>query len=326
MKRKLSIILMIVLFLIEARYGIAQNSLGKTDDFARISLTPVVVDQVEGLPSSAFSLLENKMKQMVTKNGLGANSMAPRFIITVNLAVITKDILPGPPAMIAMNIEATFYIADYQSKTVFSTKAVSFKAVGTNANKAYIDGIKTIRPDSPEFTSFIEEGKNKIIAYYNDRCDFILQDAKSLTTQKQYQEAIYQLSLVPDVCKDCYMKASNATGPIFKAYMDDLCNRNLAAAKAVWVANPNSSGANEISGLFADILPDAACYGEAQKLVNQVSLKVLADEKRDWNFQMKQWNDNISLESQRIKATRDVGVAYGNHQPATVYHIRGWLW
>lgn len=315
-----------MMFLIGFKSGIAQNSQGKTDDFARISLTPVVVDQVEGLPPSAFGLLENKMQQMVTKNGLGANSLAPRFIITVNLAVITKDVLPGPPAMIAMNIDATFYIADYQSKTVFSTKTVSFKAVGTNANKAYIDGIKTIRPDSPEFASFIEDGKNKIIAYYNDRCDFILQDAKSLTSQKQYQEAIYQLSLVPDVCKDCYMKASNATGPIFKAYMDDLCNRNLAAAKAVWVANPNSFGANEISSLFADILPDAACYGEAQKLVKQVSAKVLADEKRDWNFQMKQWNDGVSLESQRIKATRDVGVAYGNNQPSTVYHIKGWLW
>lgn len=307
-------------------YGYAQNNLGKTNDLARISLTPVVADQVEDLPESACSLLQNKMQQIATANGLGANSFSPRFIITVNLNVITKDVIPGPPAMIAMNIDATYFIADYISQTVFSRKTISFKAVGINPTKAYIDGIKKINADSPEFKSFIEEGKNKIIAFYNDRCDFILQGAKALVAQKQYQEAIFQLTAVPEVCKDCYMKASNEIEPIFKAYMNDICNRNLAAAQAVWIANPNSSGANEISGLLADILPDAACYGDAQKLVKEIKTKVLADEKRDWNFQLKQWNDRVSLESQRINAYREVGVAYGNHQPQNVYHFKGWLW
>lgn len=306
--------------------ALAQNELGKTNDLSRISLTPVVADQAEDLPMSAYSLLQNKMQQMATNNGLGAESLSPRFIITVNLNVMTKDVIPGPPAMIAMNIDATFYIADYITQTVFSTKTISFKAVGTNPNKAYIDGIKRINAKSPEFKSFIEEGKTKIIAFYNDRCDFILQDAKALAAQKKYQEAIFQLTAVPDVCKDCYMKATNAIEPIFKAYLDDLCNRNLAAAHAIWVANPNSSGANEISGLLAEILPDAACYGEAQRLVKEIRTKILADEKRDWNFQMKQWNDRVSLESQRINAYREVGVAYGTHQPQSIYHFKGWLW
>lgn len=326
MKRILKPFLSLVLSAATLGYGFAQNNIGKTEDLGRISLTPIVADQVEDLPESAYSLLQNKMQQIATKNGLGANSFSPRFILTVNLNVITKDVIPGPPTMIAMNIDATYYIADYISKTVFSRKTISFKAVGTNPNKAYIDGIKKINADSPEFKSFIEEGKSKIIAFYNDRCDFILQDAKALVSQKQYQEAIFQLTAVPDVCKDCYMKATNAIEPIFKAYMNDMCNRDLAAAQAIWVANPNTSGANEISGLLAEILPDAACYGDAQKLVKEVRAKVLADEKRDWNFQMKRWDDNVSLESQRIKAYRDVGVAYGTNQPNNVYHFKGWLW
>jgi len=326
MIKKLNILLTIGFFVIAFESASAQNNMGKTDDFNRISLTPIVADQVEDLPNSAFSMLENKMQQMATANGVGANSNSPRFIITVNLAVATKDVLPGPPNLIAMNIDATFYIADYLTQTVFSTKTVSFKAVGTNPNKAYIDGIKNIRSNSEEFKSFIEEGKNKIIAYYNDRCDFILQDAKALVSQKKYQEAIYTLNSVPTVCKDCYMQASNAIEPIYQAYMNDLCNKNLAAARNIWTANPNSSGANEVSGLLSQILPDAACYGECQKLVKMIQKKVLSDEKRNWDFQMKQYNDNVSLESQRIKAYRDIGVAYGSNQPKNVYHFRGWLW
>lgn len=326
MKQILKSLFFALLFLAGSLCVYAQNNEGKTNDFSRISLTPVVADQAEDMPESATSLLQNKLQQIAVTNGLGAVSYSPRFIITANLNVTTKDIVPGPPAMTAMNIDATLYIVDYVSKTVFSSQTMSFKAVGTNPTKAYIDGIKRINTDNPELKSFIEQGKSKIIAFYNDRCDFILQDAKALASQKQYQGAIFQLTSIPDVCKDCYMKASNAIEPIYKAYMNDMCNRNLAAAQAIWIANPNTSGANEISGLLADILPDAACYGDAQKLVKEIKTKVLADEKRDWNFQLKQWNDKVGLESQRINAYREVGVAYGSHQPQNVYHFRGWLW
>ncbi len=324
--KQISKTLLFVLLTATAGLGYSQNNLNKTDDFARISLTPVVADQVEEFPESAYSLLSNKMQEIVVNNGLGGNSYSPRFLITVNLNVISKDVIPGPPTMIAMSIDATFYIVDYMSKTVFSKKTISFKAVGTNPNKAYIDGIRKINASSPEYKSFVEDGKKKIITFYNDRCDFILQDAKALVSQKKYQEAIFQLTGVPEVCKECYMKATEAIGPIFKSYQDDLCNRNLAAAKAIWISNPNSNGANGVAGLLAEILPDAGCYGEAQKLIKEIRGKVLADETRNWNFQMKQWDDNVSLEKQRINAYREVGVAYGNHQPTNTYHFRGWLW
>lgn len=318
--------LLLVIFTISVECGYSQNTLSKTDDFTRISLTPVVSDQAEEFPESAYGLLNNKMQEIVTGNGLGGNSISPRFLITANINVVTKDVIPGPPMMIAMSLDATFYIVDYMSKTVFSKKTISLKAVGTNPNKAYIDGIKKINASSPEYKSFVEEGKRKILAFYNDRCDFILQDAKALVSQKRYQEAIFQLTSVPEVCKECYMKATDAIGPIFKAYQNELCERNLALAKAIWIANPNSSGASEVTGLLADILPDATCYGEGQKLIKEIRGKVLSDENRDWNFQMKVWDDNVSLEKQRINAYREVGVAYGNHQPNNTYHFRGWLW
>lgn len=305
---------------------LAQNDLGKMDDLSRISLTPVIADQADNIPVSAISLLQNKMQQVAANNGLSAVSFSPRFVITANLNVITQNVVAGPPTMTAMNIDVTFYIADYNTKTVFSSRTTSLKAVGTNINKAYINGINGIDINSKELKSFVEEGKSKIIAFYNDRCDFILQESKALASQKQHQEAIFLLMSVPDVCKDCYIKATNAVEPIFKSYLDDLCNKNLAAARAVWIANPNSYGANEIAGLLAEILPDANCYGDAQKLVSDISKKILADEKRDWNFQLKQWNDNVSLESQRINAYREVGVAFGTHQPQNIYHFRGWLW
>jgi hypothetical protein len=90
---------------------------------------------------------------------------------------------------------------------------------------------------------------------------------------------------IPDVAKDCYNDAMDQVPPIYEKYINYLCNQDLAAAKAVWVANPNSEGAKSADATYlADIYPDAACYGEAQKLIQEIRTKIRQDEKRDWKL------------------------------------------
>ena len=307
-------------------YCFAQNNLGKSDDLTRISLTSVVADLAENLPEPAIGLLGNKMQQIATINGLGASSLTSRFIITVNLAVLTKDIIPGPPTMIAQNLEATFYIADYQQKKVFSTITIALKGIGINETKAYIAAIKNIKSTSPDLKRFVELGKNKIIEYYNSQCDFIIKDAQAKSSMKQYVEAVSTLSAIPDVCKDCYMKALSAMEPIYKLYIDDQCRKLLNTAQNSWNGSQNSGGADAAGLSLSSIDPEAACFGEAKQLMAQIEQKVLADEKREWNFKMKQQKDGINLEKQRIEAYRAVGEAYGLHQTSTAYNLKGWLW
>ncbi len=302
----------------------AQNNLGKTDDLGRISLTPVVPEQMDGMPDNARSALENKLQQIATNNGLGGFDFQGRFILTSKIVLNTKDILPGPPPMHAYTMDVTFYIADAVMKTVFSTTNLTAKGVGTNENKAYINGISNINVNAPQFKNFIEKGKQKIVEYYNSKCDFIIKEALTMAATDRYQEAIFNLMSIPDVAKDCYHDAMDQVPPIYEKYINYLCNQDLAAAKAVWVANPNSEGANAVATYLADIYPDAACYGEAQKLIQEIRTKIRQDEKRDWNFMLKVWDDSVSLESQRIRAWRDIGVAWGNHQPQRIYDIN-WI-
>ena len=44
----------------------------------------------------------------------------------------------------------------------------------------------------------------------------------------------------------------------------------------------------------------------------------------DWKFEMKKWQDGVDLESQRIEASRAVGVAYGNGQKPTTL-VMPWM-
>ena len=300
----------------------AQNTLKSSDDIQRIALAPYIPDQIENLPPIAKNLLENKLNQIVTTYGMSGSSYNERFIITSNINVITKDITPTSPALTALTLEVTFYIGDGVDGKKFATTSINSKGVGETETKAYIQALKGINVNNPEFKSMMETGKNRIVEYYNSKCDFIIGQAKAVANQEKFDEAIYQLFTVPEVCKDCYVKCMNEVAPIYKKQIDRECKKALTKAQSVWAANQSVSSANEVSQIVADINPTASCYPEIAKLVKTISARVLQLDKREWSFQLKQQSDDVELQKANTKAIRDIGVAFGNHQPKTIYNTK----
>lgn len=316
-----------VLFFV-ATFGLqafAQNNLGKADDLARISLTAVVPKQIKDLPPEAESLLKNKLNEITTKNGLGGSSLRPQFIITANVAVLTKDILPTGNGKMAMTLQVTLYIADYINKTSFSSVSIESKGVGDGETKAYIAGIRQLNAGNPQIKQFVEQGKTKIIEYYNSKCDFIIKEAKTMADQKKFEEAILKLTSIPDVCKECFNKAMDNVKPIYQLYLDDKCNKDLAKARTTWGGSLNYDGAMAAQSYLAGITPDAKCYNEAQELVKEIKAKVFADQKKEWEFALMVYKDGVDLQKQSIEAYRQIGVAAAENQPSVVYDVT-FLW
>jgi hypothetical protein len=234
---------------------------------------------------------------------------------------MTKDILPGPPPMHAYTLDITFYIGDGIEGTKFASKSVSVKGVGTNETKAYIDAIKMVKPTDPALQSFVEEGKKKIMAYYNSKCDFIIKEAQTMASQDKYDEAIFKLVSVPDVCKECFDKCMAAVAPMYQKKIDRDCKLKLAEATGIWNASQDMAAADNAGAILAQIEPSASCYGEAKALHAKIAKKVNEIDKREWAFKVKEQQQT----SEMIKAYRDIGVAYGNNQPQTVsYTTIGW--
>ena len=84
-----------------------------------------------------------------------------------------------------------------------------------------------------------------------------------------------------------------------------------------WAAEQNATGAQKAGEFLAEIYPDAKCYEDAMNLYKEIKGKVLDD----WEFEMKQYQDGIDLEKQRINAMREVGVAFGKGQQPTTTNI-----
>jgi hypothetical protein len=241
----------------------AQNNKGKSDDFGRIALQTVIPENSEA-PAAAARILKTKMTQIITKNGL--SSSGNRFTMYPQIDILTKDITPSAPPMHAYTLSVTLYISDLETQTIFSSTNLTLKGVGKNEAKAYISALKMLNAKRPEVKGFVEEGKNRIIEYYNSQCDFILKEATAAAGRKEYDQAIYDLLLVPDVCKDCYMQAMDLTNEIYMQKLNNECQEMLALAR---VAKSNDKY-DEAANHLAPILPDVDCYADAQILLKEI--------------------------------------------------------
>lgn len=289
----------------------------KMSDTERLPLTVWIPDDIEAIPPTAADILQNKLIQIATQNGISGSTNLTRFIFTANIKLITKDITPTAPAMHAYTMNINMYIGDGIDGKAFASYSTTVKGVGENETKAYLSGIKNIKTSNPEYQRFIEEGKTKIIAYYNSQCDFIIKQAKTLASMNRFDEAIWNLSGVPDVCPDCWNKAQDAMAPIFKQMINYDCKQKIIQANNVWNAGQSWSAANDAGAILSTIDPNSSCVGEIKTLANKIEKRILDVDKREWKFN---YDYNIGLRRDMIKAYRDVGVAWGNGQRRTIIY------
>lgn len=285
-------------------------------DTQYLPIAVYVDQQAEPCPATAQVQIKIKLTQLLTKNGIASMDYFGQFFITAFIVPQTKDVVSSAPMKIAEKMDVMFYIADYTNQVVFASTSLSARGVGDNEAKCYMNAIKSINLSSPELTQFVQEGKTKILAYYDHEADNIIKKANFLASTKQYEEALSLVVTIPQQCSK-YDAAMQAGLNIYQQYIDYQCNVNLAAARQAWAAEQNSKGATKAGEYLALILPDAGCYDEAMNLYTEIKGKVLDD----WKFEMKKYQDSVDIEKQRIDAMREVGVAYGKGQQPTTTNI-----
>ncbi len=108
---------------------------------------------------------------------------------------------------------------------------------------------------------------------------------------------------------------------MYQKQIDRQCKIKLTEANAAWAASQNADGAATVAALLTEIDPSSSCYKDVKVLSDKVGARMKEINNQEWNYVLKEQ----AQESERIKAIRDIGVAYGNGQPKTVnYNVRGW--
>jgi hypothetical protein len=302
--------------------GFSQNSEKSSDDFARISLNAYVPEQIEPISPIVQAALENRLSQIATKYGIGDNGLNKRFVLVPRITVTDKSITSTAPAMHVLVMDIVFFIGDGIDAKLFSSFSISSKGVGENETKAYLAALKNIRVDNPKFEAFINDGKTKIIEYYNAQCDFILKEAEMLFSKMEYDDALSQLAAVPQVCSLCYIKSVNLIKIIYQKKIDNHCKKLFNEASSIWSSKQDEDGAKEAVRLLIQIEPLSSCFSASNNLMEQIrqdiKQRIQELDDREWAYQLKEQQNSADLNKEIVRAASRVAVAKAKSKPSTV--------
>lgn len=282
-----------------------------------IALQPIVTPSADGnyFPQ-VESYLTNRLRGL-TIGGAGVSSLDNnQFALAATYDIIDKQIITGAPTKVVYNLSVSLFVVDLKANNIYSTFETELKGVGDNETKALINSFKAINKGNGNIKKFIAEGTSKIVDYYNNNYQKIIAKAKSDAAMKNFDTAIYALMCIPE-CSSGYNAALETLPIIYQQFVDQHCNENLAQARAAWYASPNSDGASIAGVYLSEIYPDAACYQEAQQLFQEIR-KQMGEE---WKFMMKQYDDAIAIERQRLDMMRDIAIEYAKNQPKETINI-----
>ena len=294
----------------------------KMDDAARIALS-TYMDPSSSIPNNAKKTLKDRMQKIITKNGMGS-AKNTRFIMTANVRELNLEKSETAPVIYIYNLEVNFYIGDGIDGTLFSSCSLEVNAAGDSKEKAYMAALKKIKASDPQYQAFIEEGKKRIVDYYTAKCDFIITQAQTKAKNQDFDAAIAELMQVPDVCKECYDKCMAAAQPIYQEKINQEGAKLLAEARGVWSAGQDVAAAEAAAAILAQVNPQSSAFAGAESLNAEMAKRVKELDKREWDFMLKQQQDEVDLEKASIKAIRDIGVAYGENQQPTTYNVVWW--
>ncbi len=305
-------LILFVTLLFSLNIALAQSSA----DVGKIALSVVMPENVDGLDASQLSKLETKISQIVTASGLAASGYNNNFVIYPKFALYDVNVVEGGMQNIMVaNCELSLFIKQVDNNVLFATISRQLKGSGNSKETAITNAISKIPVGDKEFKTFIEEGKGKIITYYESKCADIITKSESLVKMQKYDEALGLLMTVPAEVA-CYNKVQEKSIEAYKAYQNQKCAQQMQVAKTNLAARDNK-GALDI---LAQIDPSTSCFKEAQSMINVAASKVDAEEKKQFDLKMRVYNDEVALEKQRVNAVRDIAVAYYKSQPTTVHY------
>ena len=287
------------------------------DDVGKITLSIVMPENVDGLDESQLSKLETKLTNITTAQGFAAVGYNHNFIIYPKMAIYDVEASEtGMQNVYLATTELSLIIKQVDNNVIFSSCSKQIKGTGKNKTAAITSAISSIPIYDPEFKAFIERGKAQILKYYELKCNDIILKAESLVKTQAYEEAISLLMTVPDVA-NCYPEVLTKAIDVFKIYQNQQCKEDIQRAKAALEANDYHLSL----ALLSRIDPSSTCASESLSIMKSAGSKVDAEEKRNWDFAMKAYSDNVSLEKMRINAVKEIAVAYYKNQPSTVNYL-----
>lgn len=265
------------------------------------------------VPNSTQRMIGNKLRQLLSANGVSGSLEFHSFALVPEFEVMGKSVTPGPPKQVVYQLILSLKVMNVDDGVVFSSYSTDMDGVGTSEAAAYNDAVKRLSPKNQDMKHFIYEAQDRIIDYYNKNLERTLAKVGMLKQTRKYDEALYLLMRIPE-CTNGYESVLKMMEEVWLARVNLEGMKLLTKAQAIWGARTDSEAAIEAANLLAQIDPESNSYAAAGELMREIKAK--AEKNTPWDIGLKVYEDNVSLEKQRIDAAKEVAVTYAKHQQA----------
>ncbi|MFZ6024136.1 MAG: hypothetical protein ACOYVG_06730 [Bacteroidota bacterium] len=245
-------------------------------------------EQIQKLTSKITQIINNSNEVTVGYT----NDIVVYPIVSVNETSVVEG---GIQNITVTTIDFSLFVKQISTNLVYNSFSKKIKGSGNNKSQSITNAISQIKASEEAYKQFILISKSKILNYYNENCQTIIQSSDNLLAKQDYEQSISLLQSIPIASTNCYSQAQKKSLEIYKKYQSLLCSKNITKAKAA-IATNNYNNALEALEV---IDPASTCYPDVQKLIAQISSKVDRKERQE-----------LDLEKRRINAIKEIGKAY----------------
>lgn len=272
------------------------------DYLGKITLSVVMDQQTEALYPTQKSKIESKVISLVSRYGISGQGYGANFIINPRLEIYDEQLVEGMRNLYVVTVELNLFIKQAKANIIYSTYNKQLKGTGYSKNEAITNAISQINGNDPDVKIFIEEGKNKIIAFYNSKCNDIITEADKYAAMDEYERSIAILMSVPVEASPCNQKIKEKSVSIFKLYQKKKCQSQIQEAKALSVQKAYSQALQTLT--FID--PSSACFTESKTIMSQIQSKMDTEEQRAWEKDKERMKNQVEIEKYQTDAMKNV--------------------
>lgn len=329
MKTSVLIIVLTGLLLSYPKMGIAQSVKEE-----RISIGVLLSEQK--LPKEAQTMLETRLRQALSTNGIADLNYAERFVLTAKVNTISKDIIPTTPARISYKLDVCIMVGDIIENKIYETFNVQISGIGINESKAYIKAFERIKGNSNDIQNMLSNAKIEIANFYTNNCYDIIEKSRMLANMQQYDEAISQLIAIPNICNECYVQGLKEAEIIYKQKIEVESHSYLEHARNEWAKSPNKQSAINAIAYIEQIDINSSAYRQIKLLRDEITQKLKEDEKKEWELKIKKYEEECTLRMKKqennhalwlsiVDACKSIGTAWFSNRSQSVTNIiQGW--
>lgn len=268
------------------------------------------------LPTTAQSQIMMKVQKAVSKNGVSGENAT--FALVPEVSILSERTSSGIPPIAEVEYDISFSLQNIFDGKSFASYPFTIKSKGSNKVNAITLGLKNVNLNTSDFQNFLTDAKQKVIQHYEKELPKIIQKANTAMNTKQYEEALFILSQVPEDIPS-YSKISTLIEKNYKSYEETAGQVLLQKAKALWASSKDEYTAGEVADLLSQIPVGTQVHKDATALINSIDKTMNTREEFAKRMEEKQIDNQHKENMSRIDKAKAVGVAYGKNSGTKVY-------